>query len=131
KFDYAELAAQHNELLRLVQEHNDKARSLDTKNYMARAESLLITGKIEWTAFLASQYSYSVTSEQTALATNKDIDKSLESAAIANRFDDSFTEEFAAEVDEAERLANRLLEQTNAASNVKILNDSLAIYQSL
>jgi len=131
KYDYAELAAQHNELLRLIQEHDGKARSLDTQNYMARAESLLITGKAEWTEFLASRYSFSITAEQKALATKTDIDERLESADIANRFDDDFAEEFAVEVNRAETRANRLLEKASSEQNLRILNDSLAIYQSL
>jgi len=131
KYDYAELAAQQNELLRLVQEHDAKARGQDLQNYMARAESVLLTGKSEWTEFLASRYSFSITPEQKALVTNTELDEDLKAAHISNRFDETFREEFSALLDKAERQAQRLLEGASSEANTSILNRSLAIYQSL
>ena len=131
QFDYAKLAAQHDELLRLVQEHEDKAKSLDTQNYMSRAESILLTGKTDWTDFLASRYQISVSGEDTALATNEDVDERLEASDIANRFDDDFAAEYAVQVEKAVRQTNRLLENAASEANKLILSNSLAIYESL
>ena len=129
--DYALLAARHDELLRIIDDHDDKARSLDVQNYIARANILLLTGQDEWIDFLAARYGSGISSEARLLAADTEIDAKLESSAIANRFDEDFLSLFGQKVDEAERLATNLRQTAKSQSNIEILDASIAVYESL
>lgn len=129
--DYAVLAADNNELLRIIKTHEDKAGSLDLRNYLSRAELLIASSRNDLRSFLATRYNVSVSEQQVALSTDLSIDEQLESAATANRFDEDFTRLFDAKIDAVELQATLLREGTNDPQNIATLDSLLTVYESL
>ena len=128
---YVTLAAEHSELLNVIQTHQGSARSLDTQNYMARAKLLLTTSEDNFIDYLARRHNTGITAEAAALAVNPDIDDSLQRAAIANRFDQDFERDFGGQLTEVKRHAEQLRSEATADVDTEILDDLIEVYTNL
>lgn len=118
--------ARHQEMSRVLEEFGENARSTATKQLVANAQIVLLSGTTEMTSA-----GVSVSTQQAAQIKIDGIDDNLQEAARNNRFDEVITDFLTSNIQASETDLTSIQSEVKDTKKAEVIQQLLADYDNL
>ena len=126
-----EAAARQTEIQRLINDHEDKARSLETQSLIARSKLLLASDNFQMKSFLSSAYGTSIGGNDISKVSLASLDEQFETSSRNNNFDTLFREKLTAAFELNYGLFESIGQETTNVELDEIVTNALLNYDGL